>query len=86
MKELEKILKALANKRRLAIVKYLKNHHEASVGELANAIKLSLRTTSKHLGILLAAELVDREQRQLQVFYRLIDTPTNLIRQLLQIV
>lgn len=71
MKELEKPLKALANLRRLAILKYLKQNREASVGEIAGAIKLSFRAISKHLGILAAADILDKEQRSLAVHYRL---------------
>ncbi|MBI4132572.1 MAG: winged helix-turn-helix transcriptional regulator [Candidatus Sungbacteria bacterium] len=71
MKELEKPLKAFANRRRLAIVKYLKQNREASVGEIAGAIKLSFRATSKHLSILAAADILDKEQRSLTVYYRL---------------
>lgn len=71
MKELEKPLKALANRRRLAILKYLKQNREASVGEIAGAIKLSLRATSKHLGLLAAADILDKEQRSLAVYYHL---------------
>lgn len=71
MKELERPLKALANRRRLAIIRHLKAHGEAPVGELASAIKLSLKATSKHLGILSAADVVEREQRSLLVYYRL---------------
>ncbi len=71
MKELEKTLKALANKRRLAIIKYLKANNEASVGELAKAIKLSFKSTSRHLRILLAADIIEPEQRSSQMFYRL---------------
>jgi DNA-binding transcriptional ArsR family regulator len=71
MKNLERIFKAFANKRRLAILAYLKNEKEASVGEIAAAIRLSLKATSKHLAILTAADFLDREQRSLQMFYRL---------------
>ena len=71
MKNLEKILKALANRRRLAIVAYLKKSGEAPVWEIADAIHLSFKATSKHLGILAAADIVEREQRILQMFYRL---------------
>ncbi len=72
-KELEKVLKALANKRRLAILSYLKGHHRASVGEIAGAIKLSFRATSKHLVILFSADILEREQQGLQMYYRLAD-------------
>ena len=71
MRELEKILKALANRRRLAIVKFLKKQGEKSVGDIAHEINLSFKSTSKHLGVLSAVDIVDREQRSLQMFYRL---------------
>ena len=71
MKELERILKALANKRRLAILKYLKHHREASVSTIASAIKLSLKATSKHLNILSSADMLEKEQRSLEVYYNL---------------
>ena len=73
-KELEKVLKALANRRRLAILKYLKGRHQASVGEIAGAIKLSFRATSKHLAILSAVDILDKEQHGLQIYYRLADS------------
>jgi DNA-binding transcriptional ArsR family regulator len=71
MKEFERILKALANKRRLAIIKYLKKNKEATVGDMANAISLSFKATSKHLGVLLTADIVEKDQRSLQMFYRI---------------
>ncbi len=72
-KELERQLKALANRRRLAILRYLKEHREAPVGEIADEINLSFKATSKHLAILAAADIVEKEQRSLQMFYRLAD-------------
>lgn len=71
MRELEKTLKALANRRRLAVLRYLKKNGEASVGEIAGEISLSLKATSKHLGILAACDIVERDQRSLQMFYQL---------------
>ncbi len=71
MKEQERILKAMANQRRLAIVRFLKGRREASVGDIADAIKLSLKATSKHLGLLYAADILEREQRSLLMYYRL---------------
>lgn len=73
MKELEKILKALANRRRLAILKYLKENRKAPVAEIAHEIDLSFKATSKHLGILLAADILEKDQISLQMFYRLAD-------------
>ena len=69
-KTLERVLKALANKRRLAIVRYLKNSKEASVSDIAAEIKLSFNATSKHLGVLYGADVLDREQRSSRMFYR----------------
>ena len=74
IRELEKQMKALANKRRLAIVAYLKKAREASVGDIAGEIRLSFKATSKHLGVLYAAGIVEKEQRSAEVFYRLAET------------
>lgn len=71
MRELEKILKVLANKRRLMIIKYLKQREEAPVSEIADKINLSLKATSKHLGILSAIDIIEKDQRSLQMFYSL---------------
>ncbi|MFH0891127.1 MAG: helix-turn-helix domain-containing protein [Candidatus Liptonbacteria bacterium] len=67
--KLEKELKALANRRRLGILRYLKTRKDASVGDIAREIKLSLKSTSKHLAILAALDIVGREQRNIQMFY-----------------
>lgn len=74
VKGLEKVLKALANKRRLAILAYIKKNNEASVSDIAGSIPLSFKATSKHLAILVAADLLDREQRRLHMYYRISST------------
>lgn len=79
MKNIERILKALANKRRLAIVWYLKREKEATVGQIGREIKLSLKATSKHLAILHAVDIVDREQRGPHMFYRIAAKPHHLV-------
>ncbi len=71
MKELEKQIKALANKRRLAIMKSLKNGKPRTVGNIADEIKLSFKATSKHLGILYAVGMIEKEQASMSVNYRL---------------
>lgn len=78
MKATEKILKALANRRRLAIVQFLHKTGKASVGEIATEIKLSFKATSKHLRILANADMLDREQVSLTMFYSL-SRPVNAI-------
>jgi len=70
-KEFERVLKALANKRRLAILRYIRKEKEASVGDIASEIKLSFRATSRHLSVLSTANILEKEQRNVQVFYRL---------------
>ncbi|MDP1729489.1 MAG: metalloregulator ArsR/SmtB family transcription factor [archaeon] len=69
MKQYEKILKALANKRRLEIIKYLKDKKEATVGDIVEHIKLSFKATSKHLAVLYGADILEKEQRSSSCFY-----------------
>jgi len=73
MKNLERALKALANKRRLEILKALKKAlgGELSVGEIAERINLSFKATSRHLKLLTDADILEKEQRSTQVFYRI---------------
>jgi DNA-binding transcriptional ArsR family regulator len=86
MREHEKILKALANKRRLQIVKFLKEKKEANVGEIALHIKLSFKATSKHLAVLSGADIVEKEQRSLLCFYSLAPKLMPLSRAVISIV
>jgi len=69
MKDLERILRALGNRRRLAILQFLKKNKEATVTELAEAIHLSFRSTSRHLLILSASNILERQQRSTEVYY-----------------
>ncbi|MEK7530283.1 MAG: metalloregulator ArsR/SmtB family transcription factor [Patescibacteria group bacterium] len=70
-KDIERVLKALANKRRLMIVRLLKKHKMMNVGDIATEINLSFRATSRHLGVLLSAGILEREQQSLNMFYRI---------------
>ena len=85
MKDLEKIFKAFANRRRLAILKYLKNKKEASVADVSENINLSFKATSKHLNILAAIDVIEKDQRSLQVFYSLSAAPKPVIQRLISI-
>ena len=69
MVKLEKTLKAVANRRRLAILEFLKTEKEAPVGDIASKIKLSFRSTSKHLAILSSLDILEKTQKSSQVFY-----------------
>ncbi len=83
MQNLEKSLKAMANRRRLAICSYLKRRGEAPVYEITEAIHLSIRSTSRHLRVLSAAAIVEHDQRGLLVYYSLALHPSAIVRHIL---
>lgn len=83
--ELERILKALANPRRLFIVKYLKIQPEASVWNIAATMQLSYKATSKHLLKLAACGILEKDQRGLEVFYRLGRNQPPIVEQIITI-
>ena len=85
MKQYEKQLKALANRRRLEILKFLKKEKEANVGDIASHINLSFKATSKHLAVLSAAEIVEKDQRSLWFYYSLNPTPPPIVRAIISI-
>jgi ArsR family transcriptional regulator len=86
MKDIEKIYKALANRRRLLILKYLKDRNEASVGDIARYLKLSFKSTSRHLAVLKAAEILDKEQKGLFIFYKLNPDSHTILKHTLTVV
>jgi len=53
------------------ILKYLKENKEAPVSEIAGKINLSFKATSKHLGVLSAIDIIERDQRSSRMFYSL---------------
>lgn len=79
-KQIERILKALANKRRLAIVKYLHKARRASVTDIAREIKLSFKATSRHLSVLRSADLVEKEQVNLMMLYSLQEPRPSILK------
>ena len=83
LRQLEIIFKALANRRRLAILEFLKKQGEANVGEIAKAIKLSFHSTSKHLSILEKADILYKEQRNREVYYKIENNTHRLVKPLL---
>jgi DNA-binding transcriptional ArsR family regulator len=85
-KELEKILKALANKRRILILKFIKKSGRAPVGEISGAIKLSFKATSKHLMILSNADILEKEQISLAMYYFLPKDNHQIVSKLLSII
>lgn len=71
LRPLERRLKALAHFRRLQILLELKKKQNMTVSYIAGAIRHSITSTSQHLRILYAAEIVERKKRGLLVFYHL---------------
>ncbi|HVA61932.1 MAG TPA: Rv2640c family ArsR-like transcriptional regulator [Mycobacteriales bacterium] len=63
-------LKALADPVRIRLMSILLTGPEACNGDLAGAVGLTDATVSHHLGQLLAAGLVERERRGMNVYYR----------------
>lgn len=82
-RNLERSLKALANGRRLSILRILKKRGEATVGSISDGIRLSFRSTSKHLSVLSAVDIVEHEQRSSEVFYRIQNNVARPVRTLL---
>jgi DNA-binding transcriptional ArsR family regulator len=87
-RELEKVLKALANRRRIAIVKFIKKSKSgsASVGQVADAIKLSFKATSKHLMILGNAGILEKEQISLTVLYSISKERNHVVARIISLV
>ena len=85
MKKLERSLKAVANRRRLGILKYLKAQGKAPVAEIAAEIDLSFKATSKHLSVLAAADIVEKDQVGLQMFYRISAIQTPAIKSIISL-
>ena len=65
--------RALSDPNRLRILDYLRNHEEASVGEIAEALGASQQNVSKHLSALLAEAFVARRKRGTSSLYRIAD-------------
>ena len=63
-----KLLKALANEKRLQIVSVLENK-ELKVGDLEKKIGLSQSALSQHLAILRASDIVSTRRLAQNVFY-----------------
>ena len=70
-KELLQQHRALGNKKRLAILSFLKRNKSVHVTEIASGIRLSLRSTSKHLQVLYKAGFLETDKRYVYVYYRI---------------
>jgi len=85
LQTIEHRLKAVASARRLAILKFLKKHHSATVTDIASALGVSVFAASQHLRILRSAGIVAYKKRGLYVTYRLELPQQKLVKQVLQL-
>ena len=85
VQELERLLKALANRRRLSILKYLKRVKRASVGDVADEIKLSFKSTSRHLSVLSSADVIEKEQEGLVVWHMIVRHGNQIVTKTLEL-
>lgn len=83
VKSMEKELKAFANRRRLAIVQYLKRHKRVPVGKIAKSIRASFKATSKQLIILKNAGIVEVRQDGQQMLYSIARKHTPVVWRLI---
>ena len=84
-RRLEKVLKAMGNRRRIVILAHLKKANTASVGGIAEAINISFKATSKHLGILYSADIVEREQTSVTMNYSISESLSPAARSVLDL-
>jgi len=47
---------------------------------------LSFKSTSKHLGVLSAVDIIEKDQRSLQMFYRLSNNQESAVKHIISIV
>jgi ArsR family transcriptional regulator len=69
LKNLGRKFKALGNERRLRIIEELLKHKRLTVGEISEKIKLSFRSTSRHLKVLENAGFLTWEQVGINMYY-----------------
>ena len=68
---MDAVFEALAHPMRRRIVDVLKRDGELPAGDLSSRFELPKPTMSHHLGVLLAAGLIDRERRGRNLYYRI---------------
>lgn len=71
--------RALADPTRLRILDHLRNHDEASVGEITETLAASQQNVSKHLAALHAEGFVARRKRGTSSLYRIADPGVHAI-------
>lgn len=73
-----KVFKAVANEKRVRILRLLLKHKELTVEDIAEILKISYKTVSAHLQKLANVNLVKRYQKGLFVFYSINDDKSKI--------
>ncbi|MCD6134680.1 MAG: winged helix-turn-helix transcriptional regulator [Candidatus Omnitrophica bacterium] len=80
------VLKAAANVRRLEIICLLLRNKELSVSDIADKVRLSLKSTSKHLQKLEQVGFIERKQRSRWGFYQICYSQMGFVKALLELI
>ena len=78
------ITKALADGNRMRVIVALMEHDELCVCQITEMLRLATATVSRHMSVLQNARLVESRKESRWVFYRLVDTFPDLLRQWLK--
>ncbi|TSD03070.1 MAG: hypothetical protein Athens071416_330 [Parcubacteria group bacterium Athens0714_16] len=78
-KKVETSIKAVANYRRLAIISLIKKNGEMSVGNIAEELRISIQSVSRHLKLLERADVLSSDQRGPLVYYFLNKPLSNFV-------
>lgn len=84
-RKLEQRLFALASTRRLAILRFLKKKHSATVSAIARELRMKIPSASQHLALLYEAEIVTFIKRGRFVFYRISMKQEESVRAVLRV-
>ena len=70
-RHLERIVKGFANHRRIQIMELLNDSPELSVTDVANKLKINIKTASEHIRRLAISGLVLKRSRGINVLHKL---------------
>ena len=83
MEKAAKLLKAMANEKRLNILYYIRNE-EMNVSEIEKLVDLSQSALSQHLAILRKQQIVKTRRKSQTIYYSLKDKKTEKLLDVLE--
>ncbi|MCK4256949.1 winged helix-turn-helix transcriptional regulator [candidate division WOR-3 bacterium] len=84
--ELMRLFKAVANKRRLEILRLLSSKGEKNVSEVAECMDISIMSASRHLLQLERVGLLKNRQQSIWIYYSINDKPSPIAKNVLQLI